>query len=153
MRLGRAGGKFGFLTALSWRRILGRDPCHDSRRICRRVPDLLHEGSFRRRILHNWHSVVAPRDGPGDRRWTSRAIVHRDGSVRVALLEALDMVETGSCAAIAGTADRHRSRLSVVPRSGPPRHSDRDRDDYADLCRPMACWGRGGDDPPAFLAE
>ena len=58
----------------------------------------------------------------------------------LALLEALDVVETGPCAAVAGARDRHRARLSAVPRSGPSRHRDRDGGDHPDLRRPMACW-------------
>ena len=41
-------------------------------------------------------------DGPRDRRRPARALVHRDGLVRAALLEAFDMVEAGPQAAVAG---------------------------------------------------
>src|SRR5689334_13068761 len=47
-----------------------------------------------------------------------------------ALLEALDMVEAGPCAALAGPRDRDRVRLSAVPRSRPPRHRDFDGGDH-----------------------
>src|SRR5229473_5884013 len=70
----------------------GPDGFHDRGRLCRRFPDLLHEGSFRWWILHRRHSVVVDRDGPGHRRRSARALVHRDGSVRAAVLEALNVV-------------------------------------------------------------
>jgi hypothetical protein len=47
----------------------------------------------------------------------------------------------------------HRVRLSPVPLPRSPRHRDRDGGDHPDLCRPMACCGRGDDDPSAFDAE
>ena len=117
------------------------------------LPDLLHEGSFRRRILHNCYSVIVGRDRPGNR----PVVFSRH------LFIAMDLFalrywkpstwSRRNLSCYCGTADRHRSRLFIVPRSGPPRHSDRDRDDYSDLRRPMACWRRGGDDPPAFRGE
>ena len=45
--------------------VAGTDGRHDPGRLCRRVPDLLHEGRVRRRILHCRHSAVVDRDGPG----------------------------------------------------------------------------------------
>ena len=95
----------------------GTDGFHDPGRLCRRIPDLLHEGRVRWRILHRRHSAVVDRDGPGHRRRSARALVHRDGSVRAALLEALDVVEAGPCAAVAGARDRHRLRLSACSAS------------------------------------
>ena len=41
----------------------------------------------------------------------------------------------------------------AVPLSRPPRHRDRDGGDHPDLCRPVVCRRRGGDDPSAFDAE
>jgi len=52
-----------------------------------------------------------------------------------------------------GARDRHRVRPSPVPLPRSPRHRDRDGGDHPDLCRPMACCGRGDDDPSAFDAE
>ncbi len=75
------------------------------------------------------------------------------GSVCTALLETLDLVEAGPCAVATGARDRHRVRLSAVPVPRPPRHRDHDGVDHPDLCRPMACCRRGGDNPSAFDAE
>ena len=111
---------------------------HGPGRFCRRVPDLLHEGRVRRRVLHRRHSVAVVRDGPGDGRRSSGAIVHRNGSLCPALLEALDVVEAGPCAAVARARARHRARLSAVPRHGPSCRRDRDGGDHLDLCCAMA---------------
>src|SRR6478735_4935102 len=51
-------------------------------------------------------SAVVDRDGPGHGRRPSRAIVRRDGSACTALLEVLDVVEAGPCAALTGARDR-----------------------------------------------
>ena len=51
------------------------------------------------------------------------------------LLEALDVVEAGPSAPVAGARDRHRIRLSAVPLPRPPRHRDRDGRDHPGLCR------------------
>ena len=73
--------------------------------------------------------------------------------VRASLLEALDVVETGPCVAVARARDRYRARLSAVPHAGPPCRVDRDGGDHLDLCRPMACRRLGGEDYSAFAAE
>ena len=101
------------------------------------------KGAFGGGFCHCWHSAVVDRDGPSDRRRPARAVVCRDGPFRTALLEAFNLVETGPCAAVAGARDRYRARLSAVPLSGPPRHSDRDGGDHPDLCQPMVFWRRG----------
>src|SRR3974390_1195022 len=108
------------------RRPHGADDCHDPGRLCRRIPDLLYEGSVRWRILHRRHSAVVDCDGPRHRWRPACALVHRDGSVRAALLEARDVVEAGPCAAITRSRDRHLRRLSLVPLPRPPRHRDHD---------------------------
>src|ERR1700741_1626310 len=64
-----------------------------------------------------------------------------DGSVRAALLEAVDMVEAGPCAAVARARGRYRSWLSHVPLPRPSRHRDRDGGKHPALCWPLACRG------------
>ena len=69
------------------------------------------------------------------------------------VLEALDLVETGPCVAVARAPGRYRARLSAVSRHGPSCGSDRDGDGHPGLCRPVACRRLGGEDNSALVAE
>jgi|SRR4051812_34101239 hypothetical protein len=98
-----------------------------------RLPDLLHEGRVRRRVRYCRHSTVVAGNGSGDRRRPARAIVHRDGLISAALLEAFDMVEAGPQAAVAGARGRHRPRLSAFSGAGSSCGRDRDGGCHLDL--------------------